>query len=81
MLCWMMLLGDVLCYIIVESSLSINEGLFGSRMPFGCQNPQTLQFFQTGPLYPMDGGSPGGAVVKSPPAHAGDTRDMGSIPG
>ena len=50
-------------------------------MPFGCQNPQTLQFFQTGPPYPMDGGSPGGAVVKSPPAHAGDTRDMGSIPG
>ena len=26
-------------------------------------------------------GSPGGAVVKNPPANAGDTGDMGSIPG
>ena len=26
-------------------------------------------------------GFPGGAVVKNPPADAGDTRDMGSIPG
>ena len=81
MLCWVMLLGDVLCYIIVESSLSINEGLFGSRMPFGCQNPQTLKFFRTGPPYPMDVGFPGGAVVKNPPASVGDTRDVGSIPG
>ena len=24
---------------------------------------------------------PGGAVVKNPPANAGDTRDVGSIPG
>ena len=81
MLCWMMLLGDVLCYIIVESSLSINQGLFGSRMPFGCQNPQTPKFFKTGPPYPMDVGFAGGAVVKNPPAHAGDTRDIGSVPG
>ena len=27
------------------------------------------------------GGFPGGAVVKNPPANAGDARDMGSIPG
>ena len=27
------------------------------------------------------GGFSGGAVVKNPPAHAGDPRDMGSIPG
>ena len=26
-------------------------------------------------------GFPGGSVVKNPPANAGDTRDMGSIPG
>ena len=26
-------------------------------------------------------GLPGGAVVKNPPAHAGDARDIGSIPG
>ena len=26
-------------------------------------------------------GFPGGAVVKNPPANAGDARDMGSIPG
>ena len=26
-------------------------------------------------------GFPGGAVVKNPPANAGDTRDMGAIPG
>ena len=26
-------------------------------------------------------GFPGGAVVKNPPAYAGDSRDMGSIPG
>ena len=26
-------------------------------------------------------GFPGGAVVKNPPANAGDTKDMGSIPG
>ena len=26
-------------------------------------------------------GFPGGALVKNPPANAGDTRDMGSIPG
>ena len=26
-------------------------------------------------------GFPGGAVVKNPPANAGDTRDSGSIPG
>ena len=26
-------------------------------------------------------GFPGGAGVKNPPANAGDTRDMGSIPG
>ena len=25
-------------------------------------------------------GLPGGAVVKNPPAHAGDARDIGSIP-
>ena len=25
--------------------------------------------------------SPGGSVVKNPPANAGDARDMGSIPG
>ena len=30
----------------------------------------------------MTGGTfPGGRVVKNPPANAGDTRDMGSIPG
>ena len=29
----------------------------------------------------MDVGFPGGAVVKNPPASAGDTRDVGSIPG
>ena len=29
----------------------------------------------------MDRGFPGGTVVKNPPANAGDTRDMGSIPG
>ena len=27
------------------------------------------------------GGSPGGSVVKNPPANAGDARDAGSIPG
>ena len=27
------------------------------------------------------GGSPGGTVVKSPPASAGDARDVGSAPG
>ena len=26
-------------------------------------------------------GFPGGAVVKNPPANAGDVRDMGSVPG
>ena len=26
-------------------------------------------------------GSPGGAVVRNPPVNAGDTRDVGSIPG
>ena len=26
-------------------------------------------------------GFPGGSVVKNPPAHAGDTRDVDSIPG
>ena len=26
-------------------------------------------------------GFPGGAMVKNPPAHAGDERDMGLIPG
>ena len=26
-------------------------------------------------------GFPGGTVVKNPPANAGDTRDMGSVPG
>ena len=26
-------------------------------------------------------GFPGGAVVKNPPANAGDVRDLGSIPG
>ena len=26
-------------------------------------------------------GFPGGMVVKNPPANAGDTRDLGSIPG
>ena len=26
-------------------------------------------------------GFPGGSAVKNPPANAGDTRDMGSIPG
>ena len=26
-------------------------------------------------------GFPGGTVVKNPPANAGDTKDMGSIPG
>ena len=29
----------------------------------------------------MEVGFPGGAVVKNPPASAGDTRDVGSIPG
>ena len=29
----------------------------------------------------MDRGFPGGTVVENPPANAGDTRDMGSIPG
>ena len=28
-----------------------------------------------------DGGFPGGMVVINPPANAGDTRDMSSIPG
>ena len=27
------------------------------------------------------GGFPGGSVVKTPPANAGDARDVGSIPG
>ena len=27
------------------------------------------------------GGFPGGAVVKNPPANAGDARDVGSLPG
>ena len=27
------------------------------------------------------GGSPGGSVVKNPPANAGDAREPGSIPG
>ena len=26
-------------------------------------------------------GFPGGTMVKNPPANAGDTRDVGSIPG
>ena len=26
-------------------------------------------------------GFPGGALVKNPPANAGDSRDLGSIPG
>ena len=26
-------------------------------------------------------GFPGGSVIKNPPANAGDTREMGSIPG
>ena len=29
----------------------------------------------------MDRGFPVGTVVENPPANAGDTRDMGSIPG
>ena len=29
----------------------------------------------------MPGGFPGGSVVKNPPANAGDTGDVGSIPG
>ena len=32
-------------------------------------------------LYPEYGGFPGGSLVKSPPANAGDIRDEGSIPG
>ena len=28
-----------------------------------------------------DTGSPGGSVVKNPPANAGDAGDMGSVPG
>ena len=31
--------------------------------------------------YSYNGGFPGGAVVKNPPANAGGTRDVGSIPG
>ena len=31
--------------------------------------------------YPRSRGFPGGAVVKNPPANAGDTRDSGLIPG
>ena len=27
------------------------------------------------------GGFPGGSVVKTPPANAGDARDVGSVPG
>ena len=30
---------------------------------------------------PLEGGFPGGAVVKNLPASAGDAEDMGSIPG
>ena len=29
----------------------------------------------------MPGGFPGGSVVKNPPTNAGDTGDVGSIPG
>ena len=33
-------------------------------------------------IYPQtERGSPGGAVVKNPPANAGDAREAGSIPG
>ena len=31
--------------------------------------------------YSYNWGCPGGTVVKNPPANAGDTRDVGSIPG
>ena len=31
--------------------------------------------------YALQVGFPGGAVINNPPANAGDTRDMGSIPG
>ena len=30
---------------------------------------------------PMDRGFPGGAVLRNPPANAGDSRDAGLIPG
>ena len=32
-------------------------------------------------FYNMDAGFPGGSLVKNPPANAGATGDMGSIPG
>ena len=43
-----------------------------------------LPFFGTGSLYLVSLSQPGqygGTVVKTPPANAGDVRDMGSIPG
>ena len=32
-------------------------------------------------IFPTQGSNPGVTVVKNPPANAGDTRDVGSIPG
>ena len=32
-------------------------------------------------LSALGGGIPGGSMVENPPANAGDTGDMGSIPG
>ena len=42
---------------------------------------QNIFFLPINKVYCAFWGFPGGAVVKNPPANAGDTREAGSIPG
>ena len=50
-------------------TLRIRKGNLSLQGKFGLKTYHTIWGF------------PGGAVVKNPPAHAGDTGDAGSIPG
>ena len=51
--------------------------------PIECFNLEMLVFSVAVSFHALDSGRgfPGGAVVKNPPANAGDTGDVGSIPG
>ena len=49
--------------------------------PSGLQSMSSQRAEQLSTHTYINTGSPGGTVVKNPPANAGDARDMGSIPG
>ena len=51
--------------------------------PIECFNLEMLVFSVAVSFHALDSGRgfPGGAVVKNPPANAGDTRNVGLIPG